>query len=55
MVNNTMLTYHFVDSDLDVEIFFEKEEATESVGLILKLVVEASAAQLYWEFKKSSF
>ena len=28
MVINTMFLHYFVDSDLGVEIFFEKEEAT---------------------------
>ena len=29
MVINTLAIYHFVDPDLGIDIFFDKEDATE--------------------------
>ena len=49
-----MFVYHFVDSDLRVEIFFEKEEAAENGCVDFKIGDIGTPAHFYWRLKKSS-
>ena len=47
-----MFVYHFVDPDLKVEIFFEKEGAAENVGINFEIGDINTSTHLYWRLKK---
>ena len=51
MVNNTV--YHFVGSNLGVDIFLKKREHQKKGGF--KYKIETSLYTLYWDFKKTPF
>ena len=52
--NRQYICYHFVDLDLRVEIFFEKEWAGENGGLNFEIGDIGTSAQVYWKLKKVS-
>ena len=54
MLIDSMLVYHFVDSYLRVEIFFEKEGTTENGGIYFEIGDIGLSAHLYWMLKKIS-
>ena len=47
-----MFIYHFVDPYILVEIFIEKEEATEKGGIDFEIGDWDTSVHLYWELKK---
>ena len=47
LVINSMLTYHFVDPDLKVETFFEKDGAEENEGVDFEIKDIGTSAHLY--------
>ena len=49
-----MFVYHFVDSDLRVEIFLEKEETTENGSIDFEIGDIGTSAHLYRRLKKIS-
>ena len=49
-----MFVYHFIDPDLMVEIFFEKEGAAENGGVEFEIGDIDTSAQLQWRLKKIS-
>ena len=49
-----MFVYHFIDPDLMVEIFFEKERAAENGGVEFEIGDIDTSAHLYWRLKKIS-
>ena len=53
MVINSMFVYHFVDPDLRVEIFFEKEGSAENGGVDFEIGDIDTSAYLYWRLKKT--
>ena len=54
MVIDIMFVYHFVDSDLKIEIFFEKEGLAENGGVDFEIGDIGTSALLYWRLKKIS-
>ena len=54
MVIDSIFVYHFVDLDLRVGIFFEKEWAGENGGLNFEIGDIGTSAQVYWKLKKVS-
>ena len=54
MVIDNMLVYRFVDPDLIIEIFFEKDGAGENGGLDFQIGDIGTSAHLYWRLKKIS-
>ena len=53
-VPSTVCVYHFVDRDLRVKIFFEKEEAAKDRGVYFEIEDTDTSAHLYWRLKKIS-
>ena len=51
MVVESMLVYHFVDPDLSVETFFEKDGTAESGGIDFVIGDICTCAHLYWSYK----
>ena len=49
-----MFVYHFIDPDLMVEIFFEKERAAENGGVEFEIGDIDTSTHLYWRLKKIS-
>ena len=49
-----MFIYHFVDPDLRVEIFFEKEGAAENRSIDFEIRHIGTSAHLYWRLKSIS-
>ena len=49
-----MFVYHFVDLDLRVKLFFEKERAAENRGVDFEIRDISISANLYWRSKKIS-
>ena len=49
-----MFVYHFVDPDLRVETFFEKDEAAENGGVDFEIRDIGLSAHLYLRLKKIS-
>ena len=49
-----MFVYHFVDPDLRVETFFQKDGAAENRGVDFEIGDIGTSAHLYWKLKKSS-
>ena len=47
VVIDSMFVYYFVDPDLRVDIFFEKEEAAENGGIDFEIGDVDTSAQLY--------
>ena len=47
MIIDTMFVHYFVDPDLGVEIFFEKEESKEKRNITLEIVDLGTTAHLY--------
>ena len=47
-----MFVYHFVDPDLRVEIYFEKEGSAENGGVDFEIGDIDTSAYLYWRLKK---
>ena len=47
-----MFVYHFVDPDLRVETFFEKDEAAENGGVDFEIRDIGLSAHLYLRLKK---
>ena len=54
-VINSILVNHFVDSDLRIEIFFEKDGAAKKRGIDFEIGNIDNSAYLYWDLKKVSF
>ena len=54
MVIGSMFVYHFVDPDLRIEIFFQKEGATENGGIDFEIGDIGTSAHLYCRLKKNS-
>ena len=54
MVIESRFVYHFADSDLKVETFFEKDGATENGGINFEIGDIGTSAHLYWRLKKMS-
>ena len=54
MVIDSMFVYHFVHTDLRVEIFLEKEGAAENGSVDFKIGYTGTSAHLYWRLKKIS-
>ena len=54
MVIDKMFAYHFVDPDLRVEIFFQKEGTAENGVLDYEIGDIGTSAHLYWRLKKIS-
>ena len=52
MVIDSVFVYHFVDPDLRVEIFFEKEGAAGNGSDGLEIKDKATSEDLYWKLKK---
>ena len=48
-----MFVYHFVDPDLRVEIYFEKERSAENGGVNFEIGNIDTSAYLYWRLKKT--
>ena len=47
LVINSMFIYHFVDPDLKVETFFEKDGAEENEGVDFEIKDIGTSAHLY--------
>ena len=54
MVINSMFVHHFVDPDLRIETFFEKEGTAENEGVDFEIEHIGTSAHLYWKLKKIS-
>ena len=54
MVIDSTFAYDFVDLDLRVEIFFDKERLTENGGVDFEIGDVSTSAHLYWWLKKIS-
>ena len=54
MVINSMFVHHFVDPDLRIETFFEKEGTAENEGVDFEIEHIGTSAHLYWRLKKIS-
>ena len=54
-VINSILVHHFVDSDLRIKIFFEKDGAAKKRGIDFEIGNIDTSAYLYWDIKKVSF
>ena len=52
MVIDNILVYRFVNPDLIIEIFFEKDGAGENGGLDFQIGDIDTSAHLYWRLKK---
>ena len=50
-----MFVDHFVDPDLRLETFFEKDGAAENGGVGSEIRDIGTSAHLYWRLKKISF
>ena len=55
MLIESILVRHFVDSNLRVEIFFEKDGAVENGGVDFEIGDISTSAYLYWRLKKISY
>ena len=51
---HSMFVYHFVDPDLRVKTFFEKEGEAENGGVDFEIGDIGTSANLYWRLKKIS-
>ena len=49
-----MFVHHFVDPDLRIETFFEKEGTAENEGVDFEIEHIGTSAHLYWRLKKIS-
>ena len=47
-----MFVFHFVDPNMRVEIFFQKDEAPEKVGVDFEIENLSNSTHLYWRLKK---
>ena len=54
VVINSMFTYHFVDPDLRVEIFFKTMGAAENECVDFEIEDIGTSTHLYWKLKKIS-
>ena len=45
---STMSVYYFVDPNLELDIFFEKEGATEKWGVDFEIWICGTSAHLHW-------
>ena len=50
----SMFVYHFVDPDLRVETFFEKDRVAENGSIDFELGGIGNSTHLYWRLKKIS-
>ena len=55
MVIDSVFVYHFVDPDLRVETFFEKDGAAKNGKVDFEIGDTGRSAHLYWRLKKISF
>ena len=54
MVIGSVFVFHFVDPDLWIEKFFEKDEAVENGGVDFEIGDVGTSAHLHWRLKKIS-
>ena len=54
VVTDSMFVYHFIDLDLRVEIYFEKEGAAENGIIDFEIGDIGTSTELYWNLKKIS-
>ena len=54
MANEAMFAYHFVDYDLGIEIFLEKQERTEKGGIDSEIGDWGTSHTYVWAEKISS-
>ena len=52
MVIHSVFVYHFVDPDLRVEIFFEKQGVAGNGSDGFEIKDKATSEDLYWKLKK---
>ena len=55
MLIESILVCYFVDPNLRVEIFFEKDGAVENGGVDFEIGDITTSAYLYWRLKKISY
>ena len=51
MVIDSMFVYHFVDPELRIEIFFQKEGTAENGGVDFEIVCMGISEHLHWWLK----
>ena len=52
---DSMFGYHFIDPDLRIEIFFQKDAVAENGGLDFEKWDVGTSAHFYWRLKKISW